>query len=263
MPGLEGCLLSVPCAERTTGGDLYHVTVCNHGVFSKFLLVDVAGHDHAAARLSSRLQQPLAELMSELDNSAILEALDDNLFRHNSNGQFATAAAATYNHWDHSWTYAYAGHPFMLMRASDAHWYPLPECFAGPPAGVLGDTRYFQNEIQLTGDETLLLFSDALLDIKQNNGERLGFRGLVRLLDRLPVTTLNAFYQALVDALVKANGSARFDDDLTLIVLKHGQPANKLMQRLSDSSHRLLMRWMKRHDTSCHEPLDPTHPAIQ
>ena len=44
MPGLDGCLLSVPCANSRAGGDIYHVTVCDHGVFSKFLLVDVAGH---------------------------------------------------------------------------------------------------------------------------------------------------------------------------------------------------------------------------
>ncbi len=40
MPGMEGCLLSIPHGGDPSGGDIYHITVCGHGVFSKFLLVD-------------------------------------------------------------------------------------------------------------------------------------------------------------------------------------------------------------------------------
>lgn len=263
MPGLEGRLLSVPCAAREAGGDIYHVTVCDHGVFSKFLLIDVAGHDQAAADISTRLQKPLARLMNELDNAAILEALNANILANDGNGSFATAAAATYNHWDHSWTYAYAGHPYMLMKAGDGRWYQLPECNAGPPAGVLGDTRYFQNEIQLSGNEWLMIFSDALLEIQQADGHRVGFSGLIKLLENIEATDIDAFYQALVDGLLQLNGGEVFEDDLTLILLKHKPHSKQLLHRLYDGGHTLMMRWMKRHEKHCHVPLDPTRQIIQ
>jgi len=250
MPGLDGCLLSVPCADSQVGGDIYHVTVCGHGVFSKFLLLDVAGHGASAAKISQHLKQPLARLMSELDNSAILEHLNHSILKHEPMGCFATVAAATYNHWDHSLNYAYAGHPYILIRR-DGHWQVLPECCAGPPIGILGDLSYFQNEVPLKGHDWLLMFSDALLEIKLTDGRRLGFDGLIDLLDRIPEGSLGDFYQAIVDALIQANGSEHFDDDLTLILLKQQQPAVSRLSRLRSRMHKLMMRWMKRKEDPC------------
>lgn len=260
LPGLEGCLLSVPCADSEAGGDIYHITVCDHGVFSKFLLIDVAGHGDAAADLSSRLQQPLHRLMSELDNGAILQVLNRKMLDTEANGNFATATAATYNHWDRSWTYAYAGHPFMLMRATDGHWYHLPECCAGPPVGVVGDAGYYQNEIRLQGDEWILLFSDAVLEIQRPDGSRLGFDGLIGLLQPIHETAIGEFYQALVRALVEVNGGDHFDDDLTLILLRHAPRADKALDRLLQGGQRLMMRWMKRNEKRCRTRPESAHP---
>jgi serine phosphatase RsbU (regulator of sigma subunit) len=250
VPGLDGYLLSVPCADSTAGGDIYHVTVCNHGVFSKFLLIDVAGHGSAASRISSRLQQPLVTLMNELDNSAILEQLNRNILASEASGSFATAAAATYNHWDRSWSYAYAGHPYMLVRRH-GRWQALPECCAGVPIGVVGDSRYFQNEIILQGDDWLFLFSDAVLEIKRADGSRLGFGGLLKLLAGIEADDVGDFYQALADALVKTNAGECFDDDLTLILVKQQPARERLPGRLAASARRLLMRWRKRHTVRC------------
>ncbi|MFQ5644597.1 MAG: PP2C family protein-serine/threonine phosphatase [Thiogranum sp.] len=254
MPGLEGYLLSVPCADKQAGGDIYHVTVCNHGVFSKFLLIDVAGHDDSAARISSRLQQPLAKLMTELGNAAILEELNDNILSSESSGSFATAATATYNHWDRSLTYAYAGHPYMLIRR-DGLWQTLPECCSGPPIGILGDMRYFENEVILNGEDWLFLFSDALLDIKRADGTRPGFESLIALLNGIQHTGIDKFYQALIDTLVSLNGSNRFTDDLTLFLLKQQPDAQSLPARTASGIRKLVMRWMKRKEPRCSAPL--------
>ena len=251
MPGLEGCLLSLPCAHRQSGGDIYHVTVCDQGVFSKFILVDVAGHDAAAADIASHLQAPLHRLMNQLDNSAILHELNNNILDNLLPGTFATATAATYNHWDHSWTYAYAGHPYMLIRR-DGVWEPLPECLSAPPAGVIGEARYMQNEIPLQGDDWLFLYSDAVFDIRGSNGRRLNFGGLIDLLNALPAARdVDTFYRELVTQLVQGNGGRDFTDDLTLILLRQTGAQRPVADRALSGARRLLMRWMKRHDTHC------------
>ena len=254
MPGLEGYLLSVPCSDKHASGDIYHVTVCNHGIFSKFLLIDVAGHDDSAARISSRLKQPLAKLMNELSNGAILEQLNGNILSSESSGSFATAAAATYNHWDSSLTYAYAGHPYILIQR-DGVWRTLPECCSGPPIGILGDVRYFENEIQLNGEDWLFLFSDAVFEVKREDGSRLGFDGLIELLNSIEQTTIDSFYQALTDALVDINGSNQFADDLTLFLLRQQPTSKKLLSRTTNGARKLVMRWMKRKAPRCNTPL--------
>jgi len=245
MPGLDGYLLCVPSADKPAGGDIYHVTVCNHGIFSKFLLIDVAGHGGSAARISSRLKQPLAKLMAELGNGAILEELNSKILSTETSGSFATAASATYNHWDRSLTYAYAGHPDILIQRNGV-WQALPESCSGPPIGILGDIRYFENEIQLNGEDWLFLFSDAVFEIKRENGTRLGFDGLIELLNGIEQTAIDRFYQALIDALVAMNGKQTFADDLTLFLLKQKPASKKLLTHPVDGMHKLLMRWMKR-----------------
>lgn len=254
-PGLGGYLFSVPCANHAVGGDIYHITVCNHGVFSKFLLADVAGHGDAAAAISSRLQQPLLRLMSEVDNSALLEELNDIICIEEASGSFATAAMATYNHWDNSWTYAYAGHPYALIRRND-RWQVLPECHSAPPVGVLVDSRYYQNEIRLTGSDWLFMFSDGVYEIRQTGSERLGFEGLVQLLDSIHATEIDAFYRQLLHRLACINGSELFDDDLTFILLQQNDPPASWPRRLLGAGQNLMMRWIKRRERHCHTEPD-------
>lgn len=221
MPGFEGYLLSVPCARSKAGGDIHYITVCDHGIFSKFLLLDVAGHGDSAAAISQRLQRPLTRLMRELDNRAILTELNENILREERAGSFATAAAATYNFWDRSWTYAYAGHPNMLIRGRGT-WAELSERGASSlPVGILPGTQYFQNSMSLGEEDWILMFSDLLLEIVTPDGNRLGFPGLISLLDSIQEQEVGAFYQALADRLVEINGSDQFSDDLTIILLKH------------------------------------------
>ena len=259
MPGLEGCLLSVPNGQRRHGGDIYHVTVCDQGVFSKFLLVDVAGHDAVAADIATQLHAPLQRLMNQLDNTAILHELNDNILADVEPGNFATATAATYNHWDHSWTYAYAGHPYMLIRRNGV-WEPLPECLPAPPTGITADVRYQQNEISLQGDDWLFLYSDAVFEIRRPDGERIGFEGLIRLLNGLPEAhDIDTFYRELVDRLVQENHGADFDDDLTLILLQQTRKNLPVTDRALSGARHLMMRWMKRHDTHCTTILPNQH----
>ncbi|HFD81472.1 MAG TPA: serine/threonine-protein phosphatase [Gammaproteobacteria bacterium] len=261
MPGLEGRLLSVPSDYRDEGGDLYHVTVCDRGVFSKFLLLDVAGHGAAAARISKRLQQPLAELMTELDNTAILDTLNHRILEREANGNFATVAAATYNHWDSSWTYAYAGHPCMLVRRNGC-WQALPECHAGPPVGILGDSRYYQNELRLDDGDWLFLFSDGVLDIHNGDGRRLGYEGLTELVNQAEDNDIDDFYRRLITRLVALNGGERFTDDLTLILLKRKTGTQTLPERTLAAGRRLLMRWMKRNSRHCRIDLPGTQEQV-
>ncbi|NIA01452.1 MAG: SpoIIE family protein phosphatase, partial [Planctomycetia bacterium] len=149
-------------------------------------------------------------------------------------------------------------HPYMLIQR-DGVWQTLPECCSGPPIGILGNIRYFENEVLLNSKDWLFLFSDAVFEIKRNNGTRLGFDGLIALLNSIEQTTIDGFYQALIDALVTLNGSKQFADDLTLFLLKQQPASKKVLARSANGMRKLVMRWMKRKQPRCSTPL-PSFP---
>jgi len=220
-PGLEGRLLSVPAGQSPMGGDVHYITVCGGGILSKFLLLDVSGHGAAASEWSRYLHAPLHRLMEEQDNAAILGELNLRLLDAHTLGRFATAVAATYNSQTQRWIYAYAGHPYMLIR-SEGTWQELPaKGERTVPVGIIDDTEYYQTEVGLSADEYILIFSDALIEIRQQTGQLLGLQGLVDTLNALPADGLQDLYPRLVAGLVAHNGGQHFNDDLTLVLLRH------------------------------------------
>jgi sigma-B regulation protein RsbU (phosphoserine phosphatase) len=227
-PGLEGHLLSVPAGQSHRGGDIHYITVCGHGVFSKFLLLDAAGHGAAAAEWSRYLHEPLSRLMEEQDNVAILEELNSVMlgYRPDNPGRFATAIAATYDSRSYGWVYAYAGHPYMLIRRHGV-WQELSA--AGErtvPIGIINDTEYYQSAASLQSGDWVLMFSDGATEIKQTNGRRLSVSGLINLMNGLAHDGIRALYLGLVQRLVDLNGQETFSDDLTLVLLRHTIPAD-------------------------------------
>ena len=220
IPGFEGCLLSIPYKQDRSGGDIYYITVCGHGVLSKFLVLDIAGHGTAASAVSKKLQEPLTRLMNELDNRSILGEINKDVLNLKNDGIFATAAAATYNDMEKSWNYAYAGHPNMLVKNGN-RWSELSSEKAGSiPVGITGETTYYQQEFTLNGSTWILMFSDALIELRDTQGNMIGIQGLITLVNSISDTDLPLFFHNLVTRLVKRNGSEQFNDDLTMVLLK-------------------------------------------
>lgn len=258
MPGMEGCLLSVPHGGDLEGGDIYHITVCGHGVFSKFLLVDAMGHGQAAALISQALLPPLERLAAELDNRAILAELNRVLREQTETGKFATAAAATFNAWDGTWTYAYAGHPPMLIRHNGL-WEPLEKPgVSALPVGIVKGIAFQQCAMTLQWGDWLLLYSDALTDIMMPHaGERDMILYLCDVLNGIDTNHMATFHAALTGKLIELNGGTQFGDDLTFMVLAHAPPhpenaASHLRNVLVHGWRRAamsLMKWSRRQKT--------------
>ena len=225
-PGLEGRLLSLPAGQSNRGGDIHYITVCGHGVYSKFLLLDVSGHGTAAARWSGYLHEPLGRLMEEQDNVAILDELNSIMLRKGSAspGRFATAIATTYNNHTQRWIYAYAGHPYMLIRR-DGAWQELSG--AGErtvPVGIIDDTEYYQSAVTLETNDYVLMFTDGAFEMRRPDGQRLSLPGLIDLMNRLEASDVKELFTRLIARLVAINGQEEFNDDLTLVLLHHAGP---------------------------------------
>lgn len=222
-PGLDGELLSVPSGAGGVGGDIHFITVNESQTLVTVLVVDISGHGAEVRDLSEGLEETMRTLIDEPDNGLLLKDLNKAMLQRGIRGRYATAVVGSYSVPDRTWSYAYAGHPYMLHGVAGS-WKQL-EAQAGRtlPAGIMHEVPYLQTSIDLVSGEWLLLYSDGATDMRLANGGRLGIDGLVDLAATAAADsddTTHAVFSQLVGELVTVNGSDNFDDDLSLILLR-------------------------------------------
>lgn len=219
VPGLSCQVLSMPSHEAQRGGDIHYVSVCGLRMKSKFLLIDTVGHGEFAAELSSALLGVLGPLAGKPSNQEVLAALNDVIRSRGSAAAFATAAAATFNNDEGTWTYAYAGHPNMLLQTG-GEWVEL-EADGGNsfPVGTVCDTQYYQTSATLKPGDWILMYSDGILDVATRHGNGYTPAALADVAASIKARNSHEFFPKFVERLVEINQSPDFDDDATLILI--------------------------------------------
>ena len=87
--------------------------------------------------------------------------------------------------------------------------------------------------------------------------------GLLALLNAVDAdASVGDFYQATINALVEVNDSIHFQDDLTLLLLKQQPPESRLHARALSRMRKMMMRWMKRKETTCATALPELPPPV-
>ena len=115
--------------------------------------------------------------------------------------------------------YAYAGHPAILHACRDTGRYerirPLNRPRGNLPLGVLPDTLYTQHLAQLEPGDILIVYTDAFIEVKGEDGEMIGEAGLIRVLEGAATMDTAKVARHIVETL-----GTHFDDDATLVVLE-------------------------------------------
>lgn len=224
-PGLRCHIFSMPSLDAEVGGDIFYVTTCNFEIKSKFLLVDTVGHGEDAAKLSSELLPILGSVASKPCNKDMLAELNNLLCRSTSASIFATAIASTFNLEEGNWTYAYAGHPNMLLRRDNV-WRELkPGGDNTFPAGVICDTQYYQTHTSLKYGDWILMYSDGVLDAVGQQARAYTAEPLIRLAASIQTNDSEGFFLELVNRLADTREGAGFDDDATFILIENLTPS--------------------------------------
>jgi serine phosphatase RsbU (regulator of sigma subunit) len=227
VPGLDAWVLSVP-AGHAAGGDLHYFSNCATGRISRFLLADVAGHGPSVAAIAAKLRELLRKSVNFVSQERLVGGLNRGFLELSEDPFFASAVIGTYwapNDW---LLLSNAGHPRPLRyRAGRGEWETIDvrprRVPGGPrnvPLGVVPDAAYDQVGLKLAAGDVVLCYSDALLDARRADGERLGEERLLELLRRTDAARPEALARALVDAVSAWAGDAPVDD-CTVLVLRH------------------------------------------
>ncbi|GHE44294.1 transcription antitermination regulator [Streptomyces griseoaurantiacus] len=147
--------------EQLVGGDWYDAVVLPSG---KVLLCvgDVAGHGIDAATSMVVLRNALRGLAVTGAGPAQILSWLNMVAHHLAGAVTATAVCALYDPLTRSLRWARAGHlPPVLVRDAEATALPLVR---GLLLGAVAETTYEEAEVRLAPDDTLLMYTDGLIE---------------------------------------------------------------------------------------------------
>ncbi|MBQ1097147.1 SpoIIE family protein phosphatase [Streptomyces sp. b94] len=198
--------------EQLVGGDWYDAVTLPSG---RVLLCvgDVAGHGIEAATSMVVLRNALRGLAVTGAGPGQLLSWLNIVAHHLTGGVTATAVCGLYDPARRTLRWARAGHlPPVLVRGTDAK--PLP-LLKGMLLGAVAEAVYEEDEVQLAGEDTLLMYTDGLIERRDRSVEE----ALTQLLSTVRPTP-NTLDQHLDRLLTYSRSDT--DDDTCLVGIRVG-----------------------------------------
>jgi len=175
IEGLELGALYFACSRA--GGDYYDVFSLPEDQWGLFL-ADVSGHGTPAAVVMAMMHTLLHAFPGPpLPPVHVLSHMNRHLASVAPEGMFATALYAIYDPYYRRFRYASAGHPAPRLRSSSGAIQGL-EATAGLPLAIMPEDSWTEREILLTPGDTLLLYTDGILEGANPAGEPFGLARL-------------------------------------------------------------------------------------
>ena len=209
---------SVPC--RTIGGDFIESIRLASGGFG-LALGDVAGKGPGSAILAAMIQGMLpVQLESETDPSATLAHLNESLASKNLQPRFATLTYATVSPTG-QFTYCNAGHnpPIVITRDS------IRRLSAGGPIlGVFRESRFEEETISLAKGDTIVMFSDGLVEARDLQDHEFGEERLISCLTACRSLPIGDVLNSIFSSIQRFSEGTPQTDDISMLVARFTGP---------------------------------------
>lgn len=207
---------------KTVGGDFYDF-VRPAPDLAGILIGDVSGKGVPAALTMAQL---LAEFrlcaQGELSPAAVLRRLNEELFVRSRHGMFCTLCYVLVNLRTGEAVGCNAGHlPPLVVGAKGA---ALLDPASGPPVGVVNEGPWADQTWRLAPGDTLVLYTDGLMEAKSGGVDSPGEFGLERLCAvalACPQRDPRPLIDSLNEAVLAHCGANAPHDDCTLIALRY------------------------------------------
>jgi serine phosphatase RsbU (regulator of sigma subunit) len=163
VPGARLTARSMPgIANHRVGGDWYDALHLPTGELC-LVVGDVVGHDLPAAAVMGQLRNALRAYVLESSSPASVLARVNRAAYLLETSDLATCVVVVLDSSTMSAYWASAGHPPPLVVCTDGS-SRLLDGEPGPPLGVIAPADYPQHEVRLHPGDTLLLYSDGLVE---------------------------------------------------------------------------------------------------
>lgn len=222
MARIDGFDIAVKSlAPRYVGGDYYDFLEEHFGL-SRIVIGDVMGKGLPAGLLMSNLQGALRVLAQDIAAPAqLLARLNRWLCRNVPITKFVSMAMIgiqSESNGISKLVYANGGHcPPILLRTNGG--LEILE----PTGGILGvheDFTYEEHDCELAGGDTVVLYTDGIVETTNAAGEMFGEERLHQYLSRYRDLPAQPMIDGVIESVLAFSGKPEIDDDLTMIVLR-------------------------------------------
>ena len=204
------------------GGDYYDVAKPRPDLLG-LLIADASGHSIAAAMVAIASRTAFTEAAATTTSpGAVLTAMNDRL-QGLADERFVTAFYGVFDRRERTLTFANAGHPYPLrwVAATGA---VEPLAANGFMLGIMPGEQYREKTIQLEPGDRLCLYTDGLVEARNEIGETYGTDRLVECVRGHGAEPAEDLARQILDCQLSFRGSQPLGDDLTLVVTELVKP---------------------------------------
>jgi sigma-B regulation protein RsbU (phosphoserine phosphatase) len=151
------------------------------------------------------------------DPAAALAAMNRDLLRIGGKAPLSTLLLARLKPSDGEITYCNAGHPPALLLRSDGQSEALSR--GGPVLGALPQASFVNGKATLRPGDTLLGYSDGILECRNASGTEFGVEGVLDAARHSCGSRASATLFSVLAAVESFAGSGTREDDMALIVV--------------------------------------------
>jgi sigma-B regulation protein RsbU (phosphoserine phosphatase) len=221
MPEASGWEFAALCRPaRLLAGDYYDIFDLAPGRVG-LALGDVAGKGLGPSLVTASLH---AMIRGHLPQHAgglprLMRELNQYFFSCIPDDMFVTLFLAVLDEETGRLTYVNAGHPHpVLVMAEGQGAVRLPT--AGALLGVLPDLAYTAGEVHLQPGSVLALFSDGVIDARNENGETFQEQRIIELLSGAGSLSAAAVLARMLAAVERFVGMSQLRDDIAVMIVR-------------------------------------------
>jgi sigma-B regulation protein RsbU (phosphoserine phosphatase) len=217
MPELRRLQIAGRCQPaRLVGGDYYDVLKASDQVLA-ICIGDVVGKGMPAALRMASLHAAVRALAANTEQPGTLcQGVNKLISEDMRPGEFITFFVAFIEGETLRLRYTNAGHNPPLLCRSDGEVLRMEE--GGPVLGILPDSAYDEDELQLQSGDRLLLYTDGVSEAGNSDGDEFGEDRIAALLRQSGDIDAESLARSVMDAVTDFSAGP-FRDDVTVVAI--------------------------------------------
>jgi PAS domain S-box-containing protein len=222
VPDVLGLRIAGLCRPAyATGGDFYDYILLPHGRLG-IVVSDVTGKSLPAAMVMAMARNTIrSELLKTPWPAEAMTAANKWLYQDTQRDTFVATVQALIDPDKRTMWLVNAGQTATLLLRSGQTTYLMPEEAMGLPLGIDQHITYGQAQIPLQTGDTLLFYTDGIVEAQNDSGEMFSFDRLEATLQHIRKgLTPQQIIDLLLAQIQTFVGDAEQHDDITLVVVQ-------------------------------------------